>query len=92
MPTAPAVTSTRCSGTFCGDRDLTLSELVDNEHYLARVLASVRQLLHLALEQAHEKGRQLERLREQHRSLRDEYRRHRERVLHDEHAGRRPAA
>ena len=81
MPTTSAVTSAGCTGVFCGDRDLTLSELVDNEHYLARELGSVRQLLRLALEQLHEKGRQYDRLREQQRHLLAEYRALRETIL-----------
>lgn len=63
------------SEVFGGDRDLLIGELTEQEHHIARELASVRQLLHLALEQAHEKGRQLERLRARHHRLRDEYRR-----------------
>jgi hypothetical protein len=59
---------------FCGDRDRLCSELADAEHTLARELASVRQLYHLALAQLHEQGGQLDRLREQHRRLREEYR------------------
>jgi|TARA_B100002003_G_scaffold25033_1_gene20700 hypothetical protein len=74
MPSNPDTVTTQCSGVFCGDRDRLCSELADAEHTLARELASVRQLYHLALAQLHEQGGQLDRLREQHRRLREEYR------------------
>ena len=66
------------------DHDLLIAEFADSEHCLARDLAGVRQLLHLALEQLHERGRQLDRLREQHRRLRDGSRALRETILRDE--------
>ena len=65
-------------------RDHVIEHLADQEHTLAHDLAAVRELLHLALEQLHETGRHCDRLREQHRQLRDEYRRLRELILRDE--------
>ena len=84
MPTATAVRSTACTGALCGDRAILISELVDSEYQLARELAAVRQLLHIALGQLHEQGLRHDRLRDQHQRVRDEYRSHRERVLHGE--------
>ena len=69
--TAPIVVKT---DPFRGDHDLLISEFADQEYQLARELSSVRQLLHIALEHNHEHGRQLDRLREQHRRLQAEYR------------------
>ena len=65
------------------DRDRLISEFADSEYRLARELASVRQLLHITLGQSHEQGRQLDRLREQHRRLRDEYRSLRKTIPHN---------
>jgi hypothetical protein len=53
----------------------------ESEHALARELAAVRNLYHLALEQLHQRGRHLDRLREQHGQLRGEYRRLRASIL-----------
>ena len=73
-----------CDGVFCEDRNLLITDLADSEYQLARELASVRHLLHLALQELHERGRQYDRLRDQHRRLSDEYRSYRVRVLRDD--------
>ncbi len=65
-------------------RDRVIEHLADQEHTLARNLAAVRALLHLALARLHEVGRQLDRLKKQHYKLRDEYRRLRDQVRRDE--------
>lgn len=52
-------------------RDGVIAELAESEYRLARDLAAVRQLLHLALEQLHATERQRDALREQNRGLRD---------------------
>ena len=75
--------TTACTGVFCSDRDRLVSELADSEYRLARELAATRELLHIALEQLHEKERQLARVREKHRRLRDECRGLREMILRD---------
>ena len=69
---------------FRDDRDLLTREFVDQEHALARELASVRQLLHLALGQMHEKDQRHHRLVDQHRHLLAEYRHLRETILRDD--------
>ena len=66
------------------DRDLLIAEFADSEHCLARDLAGVRQLLHLALGQSHKWAHRHTRLQEQHRRLRDEYRAFREPVIRDD--------
>ena len=65
-------------------RDRVIEHFADQEHALARDLAAMRELLHLALGRLHEVTRQLDRLQEQHHQLRDECRRLREQVRHDE--------
>ena len=69
---------------FRGDRDLLVSEFADQEHRLARELASVRQLLHLTLAQLHEQVRKFDRHLEQHRRLRAEYRALRESIIRND--------
>lgn len=54
--------------------DLVTEALADSEHRLARELASVRELLHVAVTQLHERRRR----DEQHAHLRNEYRQLRE--------------
>lgn len=77
--TAPAV-----SDVFRGDRALLIAEFADSEYRLARELAAVRVLLHLALGQSHEWVLRYDRLEKQHRRLRDEYRSFREHALRDD--------
>ena len=84
MPTATAVASTRCSGIFCGDRDLLISELTDNEFQIARELAAARKLLHITLAELQEQVRKYDRHLDQHRRLLAEYRILRETILHDD--------
>ena len=67
-------------------RDRVLEHFADQEYALARDLAALREVLHLALAQLHEVTRQLDRFREQHHQLRHEYRRLREEALRDERA------
>ncbi len=63
-------------------RDLFIQALGESQGY--------RAVLQAALDALHTQWQRHDRLREQHRRLRDEYRSHRERVLRDEHrAGRR---
>ena len=65
-------------------RGRVIEHLADQEHALARDLGALRELLHLALGRLHQMGKQLDRLREQHHRLHDEYRSLREQVLRDE--------
>ena len=58
--------------------DIVIEELADSEHRLARELASVRELLHVAVAQLREQDCQRRRRDEQHAHLRNEYRRLRE--------------
>ena len=67
-----------------GFRDRIIERLADQEYALARDLAANRELLHLALVQLHQVGRELGHLREQHGQLRDECRRLRAQVPCDE--------
>ncbi len=66
------------------DRDGLIAEFADSEFQLARQLAAYREMLSIALAQIHERGRQLERLREQQRQLRHEYRQLRKTIVRDE--------
>ena len=62
-------------------RDRVIEELAASEHWLARDLAGVRELLHIALGQLQGVTYQRDRLREQQRRLRAEHRRLRESTL-----------
>ncbi len=66
------------------NRDRLIAECADSEFQLAHQLAVYREMLSVALAQLHERGRQLERLREQQRQLRREYRQLRQTILRDE--------
>ncbi len=61
-------------------RDGVVEHFADQEYALARHLAAVRELLHLALARLHEITAQFDRFKEQHHRLLDEYRRLREQV------------